>query len=43
MYEMRMRKPEPIHLTTQRIINLPPHIGVVCEELAFDDAVRYTH
>ena len=42
-YEMRRRKPEPTLLTTQGIFNLPHHIGVVWEELAFDDAVSYTH
>ena len=35
-YEMR-RKFEPTLLPTQGIINLPNHISMVCEELAFDD------
>ena len=42
MYEMGRRKPKPILLTTQGICNLTPHIGIVREELAFDDAVIYT-
>ena len=42
MYEMRRKKPERILLPTKGIFNLPDHIGVVCEELAFDDAVSYT-
>ena len=41
MYEMR-RMPEPALLQTQGIFNLPHHIGMVGEELAFDDAVSYT-
>ena len=41
MYEMRSRKPEPTLLRTQRIFNLPHHIGMVREELAFNDAVSY--
>ena len=28
--------------TTQGIFNLPHHIGMVWQELAFDDAVSYT-
>ena len=39
MYEMR-RKPKPTLLQTQGIFNLPHHIGMVSEELAFDDVVR---
>ena len=35
MYEMR--RPVPTLLPTQGIFNLPHHIGMVCEELAFDD------
>ena len=32
-----------IHIyPTQRIFNLPQHIGIVWKELAFDDAVIYT-
>ena len=42
MYEMRRRKPEPTLLLTQGIFNLPHHIGMVREELAFDDGVSYT-
>ena len=42
MYEMRMRKPEPTHLPNQVIFNLPHHIGTLCKELAFIDAVSYT-
>ena len=37
MYEMS-RKPRP----TQAIFNLPHHMGMVWEELAFNDAVSYT-
>ena len=39
VYEMRRRKPEPTPLPTQRILNLPHHIDMVWEELAFDNAV----
>ena len=35
------RKPEPTLLLTQRIFNLLHHIGMVCEELAFDDTKLY--
>ena len=42
MYEMRRRKPERTFLLTQGIFNLPHHIAMVGEELAFDDAVSYT-
>ena len=42
MYEMRRRKPEPILSPTQEICNLPHNIGMVWEELAFDDFVSYT-
>ena len=38
MYEMR----RPTLLPTQRIFNLPRHIGMAREELAFDDTVSYT-
>ena len=41
MYEMRRRKPKPTRLPTQWIFNLPDHICMVWEELAFDDAVSY--
>ena len=41
MFEMR-RKSEPILLPIQGIFNLPQHISMEGEELAFDDAVRYT-
>ena len=40
MYKMR-RKPEPTLLLTPEIFNLPRHICMVWEELAFDDAVSY--
>ena len=40
MYEMR-RKPEPTLVPTQGIFNLPDHIGMVWEELVFDDDVSY--
>ena len=42
IYVMRRRKPEHTILPTQGIFNLPPHIGMVLEELAFDNAVSYT-
>ena len=42
MYEMRKGKPESTLLLTPIIINLPHHVGVVLEELGFDDAVSYT-
>ena len=42
LYEIRWRKREPTPLMTQEIFNLPHHIGMVWEELAFDDAVSYT-
>ena len=42
MYEMRRRKPEPTVLPIQGIFNLPHHIGMAWEELAFDDTVSYT-
>ena len=42
MYEMRRRNPESTLLLTQGIVNLPHHIDMVSEELAFDDAVSYT-
>ena len=41
MCEMR-RKPEQTLLPTQVISDLPHHIGMVSEELAFDDCVSYT-
>ena len=43
MYEMRRRKPKPTLLPTQGIFNLPYHIGIVWEDLAFDDAISYTY
>ena len=36
------RKPEPTLLLTQGIFYLPHHIGMVWEELDFDNAVSYT-
>ena len=42
-YEMRSRKLKPTLLLTQGIFNFPYHIGMVWEELAFYDAVSYTH
>ena len=42
VYEMRRIKPEPTFLLTQQIFNVPRHIGMVWEELAFDDALSYT-
>ena len=37
MCKMRRRKPEPTLLTIQGIFNLTHNIGIVWEELAFDD------
>ena len=42
MCELRRRKPEPTHLPTQGISNVPHQIDMVWEELAFGDAVSYT-
>ena len=42
MHEMRRRLREPILLLTQGIFTLPRHIGMVSDELAFDDTVSYT-
>ena len=42
MYEMRTGKCEPTFVPTQQIFNLPHHIGMLWEELDFDDAVNYT-
>ena len=42
MYEMRRIKPEPTLLPAQGIFNLPHHIGMVGEELAFGDSESYT-
>ena len=42
MFEMRKRKLEDTLLPTQGIFNLPHDIGMVCEELAFDDTVSYS-
>ena len=42
MYEMRRRKRDPTLLQTQVIFNLPHHIGMAREELAFDGATSYT-
>ena len=38
MYEMRRKKPEPTILLTQGILNLSHHIGMVWEQLAFDES-----
>ena len=43
MTEMSSRKPEPTLLPTLVIFTLPHHIGMVWEELAFDDAASYIH
>ena len=42
IYEIRKRKPASTLLLTQGSFNLSHHVGMVCEELAFDDAVSYT-
>ena len=39
MYEMRRRKPEP---ALSGIFNLPHHISMVWEEMAFEGVVNYT-
>ena len=41
MYEMRRRKTEHTRLPILGICNLPHHISMVREELAFDDVVSY--
>ena len=41
MYEMRRQKPEPTLLLPQGVFNLPQHLGIIWEELAFDDAESY--
>ena len=43
MYVMRRRKPEPTLLLTQGIFNLPRNLGMVWEELAFDDHASYLY
>ena len=43
MYEMRKRKLKFTLLLTRGIFNLPHHINMVSEELAFGDAGSYTH
>ena len=40
MYLMIRRKPEPTVLPTQGIFNISQHIGMVWEELTFDDTVN---
>ena len=44
MFEMRRRKPEPslLLLPIRGIFNLPQQIGILCEDLAFDDAESLT-
>ena len=42
MHEIRRRKPEPTFLPSEEIFNLPHHIGMVSEELAFDGIVSHT-
>ena len=42
MCEMRRRMPEPTLLPTMGIFNRQHQMGMVREELAFDDAVSYT-
>ena len=41
MHEMIRTNPEPTLLPTEEIFNLPHHIGMLREELAFDAAVSY--
>ena len=40
--EMTRRTPEPTLLPTKVIFNLLHHIGMVSEELVFDDTISYT-
>ena len=42
IYEMRKRNPKPTRLATQGISNLPQNIGMIWEELDFDETVSYT-
>ena len=42
MFEIRTRKPERTLLPTEGIFNLPHHVGLVWEELAFDDTVIHS-
>ena len=42
MYEIRRRKSKATLLQTQGIYKFPRHIEMVCEELAFGDALNYT-
>ena len=42
IYEMRRRKPEPALLLIEGIFNVPHHIGMVWEELVFDDTTSCT-
>ena len=41
MYEMRRRKPKPTLSLTKGIFNIQHHIGMILEELTFEDAVSY--
>ena len=42
MNEMSRRKPESTLLPTEGLFNLPHHIGMVWEELAFDNTISFT-
>ena len=42
IYVITGGKPGRTLLSTQGIFNLSPHVGMVWEELVFDDAVSYT-
>ena len=42
MYKIRRGKPEPTLLSMQEVFSFPHRIGMVCEELAFGDAMSYT-
>ena len=42
IYELRRRNPQPTLLQCQGMFNLPQHIGMVWEELAFDETKLYT-
>ena len=42
MYDMKWRKREPTLLPTQGIFNPPNDIGMLWEELTFDNILSYT-
>ena len=42
IYGRKRKNPKPTLLQTQEIFNLPHHIGMLWQKLAFDDAVSYS-